>query len=598
MADRMQLLETFSGAPKCTLWRYTCPVELIEQLAQDGSRYSPEFDVGGIAWRLHLQQRTAPQSDDVFLAIHLQCCSPQGAYGHFRITVCNKDPSCAKSKTFHCHFKKSGSAWGLHHFIGLDRLLAYEGGFVDDGVVNSARRYTGAPPAIYIDVTINILEAGPDGNYSMGTLPTGTKSVFPTVQYSAVPAQRADPASQYMPAPSRSASSRTAPVASIDPLSFQHVKASLVYPFDHLEGLCDMWFDVSGVKIKAHRCVVGARMGPLIPQSLLPLQEGATIPIVTPMDVFAAFLRYVYTEDYPEPGVLRAESLLDMYMLAAACEFYDLAGICLKYVRPLLTHENILPIVLSKYNSSDEILTNMYLRLLLDNYDFLIQDKQFEEIPGHLFRRLSLILRDKEKLPPVQIPPSKNTLGRQLAVLSESGEYADYDLVVGDAGHVLPAHKYILASRSVLFSQAFSKRAPGSIPSFQHPEFGFSLRSWQRLMQAVYRRQLDWSAGKGGAGGDVSAEEICICHKLSAAWSMDGQLRKDAEQALNVHNALRVLIYAVKHQVPELREKATQHIGANFAAMIRTDPQAWDLVAELPQQAVVSLLRTVVDNQR
>ena len=606
--DRMQLLETFgASAPKCGLWRYTCPIEFVEALAHEGSRYSPEFEVGGVAWRLHLQQRSAPQSEDVFLAIHLQCCSPQGAYGHFKITVANKDPAAAKSKTFHCHFKKAGSAWGLHHFISLDRLLGIDGGFVDDGVVNSSRRYSGAPPTIYIDVIINVLEPGADGAYSMGALPNGTKSVFPSVQFSSssAAAQRLDPASQYMPtsgaltAGARSGSTRSmsqsgpllhGPTSS-DPLNFSHIKATLMYPFDHLESLCDMWFDVQGVKIKAHRCVIGPRMGPLIPASMLPLQDGATIPIVTPMDVFAAFLRYVYTEDYPEPGVLRADSLLDLYLLAAACEFFDLSGICLKYVRPLLTHENILPIVLSKYNSSDEILTNMYLRLLLDNYDFLIQDKQFEDIPGHLFRRLSLILRDKEKLPPVQIPPSKNTLGRQLAALVESGEYADYDLVVGEAGHVLPCHRYILASRSVLFSQAFNKRQPIVVPSFQHPEFGFSLRAWQKFLDSVYRRHLEGSK-------DVSAEDVCISHKLSTAWTMDGQLKKDAEQALNVHNALRVLIYAVKHQVPELKERASQLVGSNFSAMIRSDPQTWDLVSELPQPAVVTLLRTVVEAQR
>jgi hypothetical protein len=555
----------------------------------------------------------------VFLAVHLQCCSQNGAYGHFRLTILNKDPASAKTKSFHCQFKKSGSAWGLHHFIALDRLLALDGGFVDDGVVNSSRRYTGLPPCIHVDVTLNIVDQGPDGNYSMGMLPTGAKSVFPLpggggpVQPSASGGaqHRVDPSSMFLAgaggASSRSASARSGqpPASASDPLSFHHVKASLVYPFDHLEALCDMWFDVSGVKIKAHRCVVAARMRPLIPPALLPLQDGATIPIVTPMDVFAAFLRYVYTEDYPDPGVLRPESLIDLYMLASACEFYDLGGICLKYVRPLLSHSNILPIVLAKYNAGDDILTNMYLRLLLDNYDFLIQEKQFEEIPGHLFRRLSLILRDKEKLPPVQIPPSKNTLGRQLAQLAESGEYADFDIVVGDQCHVLPAHKYIMASRGVLFSQAFGRRGPlpaagasptSALPSFQHPEFGFSLRCWQRLLQAVYRRQLDWLPSATGVV-EVSAEDVCIAYKLSSSWGMDGQLRKDAEQALSPHSALRVLIFAAKHQVPDLREKAAQYIGGNFAAMMRADPQAWDIIAELPQPAVVALLRTAVENE-
>jgi hypothetical protein len=370
-----------------------------------------------------------------------------------------------------------------------------------------------------------------------------------------------------------------------------YVRAPLTYPFEHLESLCDMSFDVQGVRVKAHRCVIGARMQPLLPEQMLPLQVGCIVAIAVPLDVFTTFLRYVYTEEYPESGVLPPESLLDLYLLAAACEFYDLSAVCIRYVRPLLTPENILPIVLTRYNAADEVLTSLYLHVLLDNYDVLIQDRQFEEIPGHLFRRLSLILYRKETVPNAPIPPMKNTLGKQLAWLAESGEYSDYDWVVGPQQYTVHAHRFILACRCVLFSQALNPRSPAPLPSFTTTEFDFSLRSWQKLLLGMYRRHLDTAR-------DFSAEDIAIIFKMQHVLVMDGQLKREADEAFNNSNALRLLIYAVKHQIPELHERAINYVASNFNAMIRNDPQAWELISELPQTAVVSLFRTVTEHQQ
>ena len=36
-------------------------------------------------------------------------------------------------------------------------------------------------------------------------------------------------------------------------------------------------------------------------------------------------------------------------------------------------------------------------------------------------------------------------------------------------------------------------------------------------------------------------------------------------------------------------------VSSNFHAMARQDPQAWDLIAELPQPAVVTMFRMVTD---
>ena len=231
----------------------------------------------------------------------------------------------------------------------------------------------------------------------------------------------------------------------------------------------------------------------------------------------------------------------------------------------------------------------MYLRVLLDNYDALIQERQFEDIPGHLFRKLSLILRDKERLPAVNIPPTRNTLGRQLAALAESGQYSDYEIKLADGAYV-PAHRYLLASRSVLFSHCFSPLGTTTPePAFDQPEFRFSFRAWQKFLLSLYRRSL------GESPKDLSPEDIAMAFKMHSVLTLDGQLKREAEQNLTAHNALRVLVFAVKHGIVELRDRASAHISSNFPAMIRHDPQAWDLISDLSQPAVVSLFRAVTE---
>lgn len=598
-------------------YRYRVPVGVIRELQYEGSRYSSEFEVGGCLWRLHLQQRTA---DGVrFVALHLQSCTPGSIVVHFKLSaVCMQDPLLSRSKTFHCTFKKAGSAWGLHQFIEVHQLLEPEGGFVyavqETGVrcvdfevtlqVENAES-NGRPPARSATRSVSAprnlgrhpspspsTAFGPprragsptrsaNGGAGNGTLVTVEGSIDRRSASVAAGARRGyytDPVTRSLATMENGETARTSVV-----------RAPLTYPFEHLEALCDMSFDVQGVRVKAHRCVIGARMQPLLPEQMLPLQVGCIVAIAVPLDVFTTFLRYVYTEEYPESGVLPPESLLDLYLLATACEFYDLSAVCIRYVRPVLTPENILPIVLTRYNAADELLTSLYLHLLLDNYDVLIQDRQFEEIPGHLFRRLSLILYNKETVPSAPIPAMKNTLGKQLAWLAETGEYSDYEWVVGPQQYAIRAHRYLLACRCVLFSQALNPRSPAPLPHFDTPEFDFSLRSWQKLLVGMYRRHLDTTR-------DFSAEDVAIVFKMQQVLIMDGQLKREADSAFSSSNALRLLIYSVKHQIPELHERAISYVSSNFNAMIRNDPQAWELISELPQSAVVSLFRSVTEH--
>ncbi|KAK7197721.1 BTB/POZ domain containing protein [Novymonas esmeraldas] len=643
--EAVEAVELFSESS--ARYRYRVPVSVIRELQYEGSRYSAEFDVGGWLWRFHIQERAA--EGQRFLALHLQSCAPGAVAVHFKLTaVCMRDPLQSRSKTFNCTFKKAGSAWGLHQFIAMEQLLHPESGYVYTVQETGTR-------CVDFEVTLQVENGG--GNERVPLVRSATRSITPTrsvggaggsafmgggrVSPSRGPSVRPNNGSGIPPglnsrmsySPSRVGTGALVPmgdglvdrpgamsvpvgprrgfysdpgggqvvpsdsalnasgVGSRLPGGAAVVRAPLTYPFEHLESLCDMSFDVQGVRVKAHRCVIGARMQPLLPEQMLPLQVGCIVSIAVPLDVFTTFLRYVYTEEYPESGVLPPESLLDLYLLAAACEFYDLSAVCIRCVRPLLTSENILPIVLTRYNAADEVLTSLYLHVLLDSYDALIQDRQFEEIPGHLFRRLSLILYRKETVPNAPIPPMRNTLGRQLAWLAESGEYSDYDWVVGPQQYTVHAHRYILACRSVLFSQAMNPRGPGPVPSFATNEFDFSLRSWQKLLLGMYRRHLDTAR-------DFSAEDIAVIFKMQHVLIMDGQLKREADEAFNNTNALRLLIYAVKHQIPELHERAITYVANNFHTMIRNDPQAWELISELPQTAVVSLFRTVTDHQQ
>ncbi|ORC92804.1 uncharacterized protein TM35_000021300 [Trypanosoma theileri] len=573
-------------------FRYRCPVSTVREMTPERSHYSPKFGIGGHIWRLHLQQRRAVQGDEMFLSLHLQSCTNAAVVAQFKLTLmCYEDLQLSKSHTFRCSFNKSGSAWGMNYFIPLQRLLQpdAEFAFVEE---SSGMR------CIDIEILLKILETTVTHEKSISRRASASPPAVVNRHHNESvrgSTRMQPPQDQINGSASRSISTGRrlvlAPTKSpSNPGIQQTVRASLLYPFEHLEALADMTFDVQGVRIKAHRCVVVARMRPLLPEAMLPLQPGCIVAIAVSVDVFSTFLRYVYTEEYPEQGILPPEALLDLYLLSSACEFYDLCGMCLKYVRPLLSYENILPIVLTRYNAGDEVLNAMYLRALLDNYDYLIQDPKFEEIPGHLFRRLSLILRDKEPVPQVEIPVAKNTLGKQIAWLAESGEYSDMDLIVGPKQLVIKAHRYILASRCVLFSQAMNPRSTVALPPFTSPEFDFSQRSWQKLLIGIYRHHLDIYR-------DFSAEDVAIVFKMHTVFGMDGQLRKEADDAFNYQNALRLLIYAVKHHVLELHERAINYVASNFSVLISEDPQAWEIIGELPQHAVVALFRTVVENQ-
>lgn len=614
--EAIDVVEVFSS--NSGQFRYRVPLALLRNLHFEGSHYSPEFQLGGRQWRFHLGERAV--DDERFLSVHLQACSPGAVPVHFKLSViCVRDPTRSKHKAFNCTFKKAGSAWGLHQFIALSQVISADKGFVyiaeetgetciDVEVmmqIQDGSRSQGQSPMASRTSPQRGGMAPPERNENESRIPrrsisrpvpysTPSRSISrgASPRFSSGLQQPLVPHSGYSPGRGRSTYyDNTEGLYSTDEAinAIRNApRAPLSYPFEHLESLCDMSFDVQGVRVKAHRCVIAARMRPLLPEQMLPLQVGCVVSIAVPLEVFTTFLRYVYTEEVPEKGVLTAESLLDLYLLSFACEYYDMCSVCLKFVRPMLTVDNILSIVLTRYNAADEVLTALYLQILLDNYDILIQDKKFEEIPGHLFRRLSLIMYQKESIRPAPIPPMKQSLGKQLAALAETGDYSDIDWVVGPQRYTIRAHRFILASRSIVFAQAVGPRQSASMPNLTSPEYDFSVRSWHKLLIGVYQRHLDTDL-------DFSAEDITIIFKMHSVLGMDGHLKKEAESAFSHNNALRVLVYAVKHQMPELHERALTFVASHFAEMARNDPQVWELISELPQPAVVALLRSVTE---
>lgn len=666
------------------IYRYRLPIAAIRNLRHEKSRCSPEFEIGGRQWRIHIGERV--DDGGTFLAVHLQSLSPGSVEVHFKISVvCVKDPLRSKSKTFNCVFKQERSAWGLYQFILVDHLLSPEKGYM------YIAEETGEK-LVDIEVTLQISEDSRGGNsvppqrsrkdfsasQRESTIPR--RSISRSMSYSTgnnnnnnnnniekrlpfyqglveqrhIPSGGASggppsPSGYHPPLPGRSVSPHGTYDSSSRGGSMQYprdglrtsaggyngtnyynpyknihnsememvgengtlvsgvpssgedaanlavglrghhvLRAPLTYPFEHLESLCDMTFDAQGVRIKAHRCVIGARMKPLLPAQVLPLQPGCVVTIAVPLDVFTTFLRYVYTEEVPEKGVLSAELLLDLYLLSFACEFFDMCAVCLQFVRPMLTPQNILPIVLTRYNAADDVLTALYLNVLLDHYDVLIQDPKFEEIPGHLFRKLSLIMYHREEIRAPTIPQMKVNLAKQLASLAETGEYGDVEWVVGPQRYTIRAHRFILASRSTTFALSANPRQATPLPDLTSPEFDFSLRSWRKLLIGIYQRHLDTEL-------DFSAEDITIVFKMHSILGLDGQLKKEADSAFSSQNALRVLVYAVKHQLSELQERALRYVASHFAEMSRTDPQVWELISELPQPSVVSLMRSVME---
>ncbi|RHW67317.1 btb/poz domain containing protein [Trypanosoma brucei equiperdum] len=588
----MELLETVEVlANNSVRFRYSCPVQILQTIARtDTVHCSPKFGIGDHLWRLHLQQRCAPPSNEPYLSVHLQLCTQQHVVAQFKLTlVCYMDTRLSKSSTFRCTFQKTGSAWGVNHFVPLRQLTGAQSEFLYRDEASNA---------YFIDIEVLLMVCDTNESQRRRSLSISSNPCPANVDRhrdADSSARRGHAGDRVNGSVHRSPSNNQrftqAPGNSFipSPLTIP-LRAPLLYPFEHLEGLADMTFEVEGGCFKAHRCIVAARMRPILPAAILPLQPGCSVAISVSSAVFSAFLRYIYTEELPEQGVMSAEALLDLYLLAAACEFYDLCSLCVRFVEPLLTSENILNIALTRFNAADEVLNALYLSALLENYDTLIQDPKFEEIPGHLFRRLSLILRSQETVPPICIPAVKNTLSKQLTWLTESGEYSDINLTVGPQKFVLKAHRFVLASRCILFSQAMGSKLPSSQLSFTSEEFDFSQRAWHKLLAAIYSHHID-------SQHDFSAEDVAIVLKMHAVFGMDGQLKKEADEAFNYQNALRMLMYSTKHQVPELHERAIKYVGGNFFTLLQEEPQVWELVGELPQHTVVSLFRTVIENQ-
>jgi hypothetical protein len=619
-APGVHLLQQFNE--HCALWRFRCPVAEVEQLGQStNSLYSPEFMLNGRSWRIHLQMRADGQGDNsiAFLAIHLQCVlpTPQGTYAHFKLTLCNANRENSKAKAFHCSFKKGGSAWGLHHFIERERLLNPESGFIDFGVEDmpgefdsyhqfggqqggGGRRGRGtaeSAPCIVIDCLLRIVLPNAEGNYDLG-LPTVSKSL----ELGAVSAGGTNGAGTGGGgawnggghSPSRSGSHQPhsnggypTPAAFATPSglpTYDPVDVAILPPGEG--NTTDMKFRLSdGSLVAVHRCVVAARLTSLVPEG--GLQPDATLDISTSHTVFDPFLRFVYTEEPPERGSLKPVEFIELYLLAMKFGFFTLAECCLAHVEATIRYSAILPIACAKYDPNDEILTNFYIRIMASGYKEIIEDPQYERLPGPLHRKLSLVVYSSSTLPAIIFPKMVHSLSAQLSQLAESGEYADYEIPLQD-GTKLRAHKCILASRSPLYAQVFNKGADTSVlPKFDSDEFGFSRRAWESFLAALY--------GGGLVTRDLSAEDIAMIFKLSDTLQLRGSLRESAKGFISEVNALRVLIYAEKHNVVKLKnEPSMQLVAQTFGDRIHRDQPAWELVADLSKPALLGLFRNVV----
>ena len=581
--------------PKCALWRFRCPLSQLQDLHHNNSKYSPDFMVANVPWRFHIQLRQDPSTSVMFLAIHLQCLTndDRGTFGHFKLTVVNQHYDTSKEKTFHCHFKKYGSAWGLHHFIEYDRITNPSAGFIDfassgsyDGFANEfdlgGRRQvfgSAAESCIVIDGLIRVMDPESDGTYPLGNLPSKN-----TVRGSSTntASNSRSPQNTRGQQQGNGALTVTNSSGGAQP---QPPYAVLQYPYE--DALCDMTISlVNNTRVACHRCIIACRVPRLIPDDMNPLPEGAVIVVDALMEVFRVFLRYVYTEEPPERGTLRPEYLLDLYMMAMRHELFGLAEACIVQVVPLLTHENILPIIASRYAPTDETLNALYLRVLLSSYDRLIEEEHFENLPGQLNRHLSLIMRGKEPLPNIQCPKAKSNLSSNLGLLAESGVYSDYELVLHDGTHIR-CHRVVLASRSLQFNQAFYKNDPSALPRVNSQDFAFNAIAWSRFLVSLYR-------GTSAPLKEMSPEDVVLVWKMTDALGLDGRLRRESEPFINPTSAMRIMVYSEKHNVAKLRDVALRMVAANFPQRLRSDPSMWDLIAELPHGPLLNLFRTVM----
>lgn len=599
---------------QCELWRLHCPMRDIEDLRTQSSKYSPTFEIGGVPWRIHLQIRTDAQTNIQYLAVHLQYLGQgaAGTFAHFMITVCNADPNNAKQKTFHCHFKKSGSAWGLHHFIPLDKITNPQNGFIDYGA-------DGNSPALIIDVVIRVLEPDQEGAYQLGSLPqpvgggssapylsqqqqqrssSQQRGGFPGLNQQQIPPAQGGkllsmppPTSAQQQAfgggfqspqvPALPSQSSAAPP--------QHPPSDpLQFPFD--EALCDMAFALQGgITIKAHRCIISCRVPGLCPQvEGRPLPKDSVVEVAAVAEVFRSFLRYVYTEQPPERTALRPEYMVDLYLLAMEHDLLGLAEHTLHHVSNLLTPENLLPIIASRFDANDDMLNAVYLRGLTSLYDRIIEDPNFESLPGPLNRRLSLILRGKEGLPTISFPRGRIvSLSTHLGLLAESGNFWDYEIPTNE-GTTIKAHAFVLASRAVSFNQAFYKRTSASIlPDLTGEEFSFSRVAWQRFVCALYRGTIEQTK-------DINAEDVAIIWKANDSLGLDGKLRKETEIYITDEASTRLLVYAERYNVAKLKEISLRMSAACFRQNMKRDPSLWEVVAELSQPALLALFRATM----
>eukprot|EP01063_Lacrimia_lanifica_P004001 TRINITY_DN12232_c0_g1_i1.p2 TRINITY_DN12232_c0_g1~~TRINITY_DN12232_c0_g1_i1.p2 ORF type:complete len:592 (+),score=268.61 TRINITY_DN12232_c0_g1_i1:58-1833(+) len=537
----MSLVEELE--PKCSLWRYRCPVSEIRELDSVNSKYSDEFSVAGVPWRMHLQQRTDQQNGVVYLAVHLQCVSTHanGTYGHFKISVNNRDAEKSKGKNFHCHFKKAGSAWGLHHFIQIERLLNSEVGFIE--------RFEVAPgqiiPCVSIEILLKVIDPGVDGTYVFGQLPK----------------------------PSKSSSSKP------------KINARLQWP---AEEHTDMQFSLSsGEVIRAHKCIISTRCPKFF-------QDDAEVDSIalekTNKVVFELFLRYVYSEEVPE-GRLEPETLIEVYQLAAEHGFVNLAKKCLELVQPLITGRNVLDMIASPTvlevltDPEDSPLQLIFLRVLTTNYDDLIQDFRFETIPGKVHRKLSLIMRSKADLGEIAFNSAivERTLSQDLNALAKSGSYSDMEVIL-PGGASMPLHKVVLMNRATL-----TQHWEGAAYQFPGEEqYSFDDDTYRHFFESMYRGTIESEEGDA-----VTPELITLTLKMDSELGLNNpELKRECDAYVTAQNCLELYVLSVKHEVQALTDTSKVLLAKNFLDKVRHQPdQVWRLVDELPRHGLLELFR-------
>ena len=257
--------------------------------------------------------------------------------------------------------------------------------------------------------------------------------------------------------------------------------------------------------VLCHRAVITSRVPQLIPVDVVVLRPGEVlyIPEVSDMAVLYCFLQYIYTEELSlAPPSDRGNAqrnnthlldlsptqIIDLYVLSKAYELPHLGDECLMQLVPRLDDVNILNVIACRFLPDDETLNIIYLRVLLSAYDKVIINDSFMALPGQLNRRLSLLIRCKEPIPPLRRPlaihPAAHTksLCSQLSLLASTGLYSDYDLVVGSvfAPYTIRTHKVVLASRSEAFFNAFYRRPKQLIAAHKQQE---------EQRRAAYRQQ-------------------------------------------------------------------------------------------------------------